>query len=174
MIELYLEDTQYPFTGIKHERDVARALIMDERGNFAIHRLAGKDWIGDRNYYETPGGGVDEGETPEIAVVRECMEEVGYKVEVLEEIAIVHDYYNVIGRKNHNHYYLCKLSSDYIGKHFVSKGDILIAETLFLPLDEVISRYESQPDTMLAKLVKDRELPVWRHLKDILEKKYNF
>ena len=170
MIELFLEDTQYPFNGIKEERVVARALVMNEQGLFALHRLAGTDTIGDRNYYETPGGGVDEGESIIDAVARECREEIGFDVEVIEEIAVVHDFYNVISRKNENHYFLCKTKSNYIGTNFVSQGDTLIAETLFLPLDEVIRCYESQSDVMLSKIVKDRELPVWSHLKDLLNK----
>lgn len=170
MIELFLEDNQYPFSGVKEERIVARALVMNDEGLFALHRLSGKDLLGDRNYYETPGGGVDEGESILQALIRECKEEIGFDVDVVEEIALVHDYYNVLFRKNHNHYFLCKTKSNFLGTNFVSHGDSLIAETLFLPLDEVINRYETQSDKMLSKIVKDRELPVWRHLKELLDK----
>ena len=169
-LDIYLEDDQFPYVGFKQTRIVARAILMDASGNFAIHRLHGFDRFGDRNYYETPGGGVDEGETPEQAVVRECYEETGYRVEVVEFLAKVTDFYNCLSRKNINYYYLCKVKSDFNGTHFVSHGDTLIAETLFLPIDEVIKRYESTPDVMLSKLVKNRELPVWRYTKDLLNK----
>ncbi len=169
-LDLYFEDDQYPYIGVKDTRDVARAIIMDDNGNFGLHRLHGIDRFGDRNYFETPGGGVDDGETPEIAVIRECYEETGYEVEVVEYLGKVTDFYNCLARKNISYYYLCKTKSPFQGTHFASEGDALIAETLFIPIDEVIQKYEASPDTMLSKIVKTRELPVWRYVKELLNK----
>lgn len=42
------------------------------------------------DYYVFPGGGVDEGETPEQAAVREAFEELGVEVVVRQKTAIVH------------------------------------------------------------------------------------
>jgi len=42
-----------------------------------------------RHYFAFPGGGVDEGETDEQTAVREAMEELGIKVEVLQKAATV-------------------------------------------------------------------------------------
>lgn len=42
------------------------------------------------DYYVFPGGGVDEGETPEQAAVREAFEELGVEVVVRQKAAIVH------------------------------------------------------------------------------------
>ena len=44
---------------------------------------------GGGTYYELPGGGVEEGETPRVAVVRELWEETRLKVTVGEEVARV-------------------------------------------------------------------------------------
>ena len=44
---------------------------------------------GDRHYFSFPGGGVDEGETPEQAVVREAHEELGVEVKVIRLAAEV-------------------------------------------------------------------------------------
>ena len=41
----------------------------------------------DRHYFSFPGGGVDEGETPEQAVVREVLEELGLHVRILRQVA---------------------------------------------------------------------------------------
>lgn len=169
-LDLYFEDDQFPYIGLKETRDVARAILMDGDGHFAVHRLHGFDKFGDRNYFETPGGGVDEGETPEIAVIRECYEETGYDVEVVEFLGKVTDFYNCLARKNVNYYFLCKAKSSSTGTHFASEGDTLIAETLFLPIDEIIEKYESTPNTMLSKIVKTRELPVWQYVKELLNK----
>lgn len=41
-------------------------------------------------YFAFPGGGVDEGETPEQAAVREAMEELGVEVVVKHKVAEIH------------------------------------------------------------------------------------
>jgi len=43
-----------------------------------------------RHYFAFPGGGVDEGETPEQAAVREAMEELGIEVVVKQKVAEIH------------------------------------------------------------------------------------
>ena len=40
-----------------------------------------------RHYYAFPGGGVDAGETPEQAAVREAMEELGIEVAIKQKVA---------------------------------------------------------------------------------------
>ena len=42
------------------------------------------------HYFVFPGGGVDEGETPEQGAVREAMEELGVEVAIQQKVAIIH------------------------------------------------------------------------------------
>ncbi|HEY5728820.1 MAG TPA: NUDIX domain-containing protein [Anaerolineales bacterium] len=42
------------------------------------------------DYFVFPGGGVDEGETPEQGAVREAMEELGVKVAIKQKVAVIH------------------------------------------------------------------------------------
>jgi len=41
-------------------------------------------------YFVFPGGGVEEGETPEEAAIREAMEELGVEIIVKQKVAIIH------------------------------------------------------------------------------------
>lgn len=160
-IILTLSDQEYPPSPVHEIREIARALVSDGHGRFAVHHLLRNDAFGHFDYYETPGGGLDQGETPEMAVVRECQEELGYRVRVLDEMGFVDDYYNLIGRENHNHYFLCLREGESVGKHFVSEGDHFIKETFWLPLTDIIALYEGVPSGKLPNLVKARELPFW-------------
>jgi len=45
---------------------------------------------GGLDYFVFPGGGVDEGETPEDAAIRETMEELGVEVVIKQKVAIIH------------------------------------------------------------------------------------
>ena len=53
------------------------------------------------HYFVFPGGGVDEGESPEQAAVREAMEELGIKVAIKQKVAEIQ-----IGRKSRQVYFL--------------------------------------------------------------------
>ena len=53
------------------------------------------------NYFVFPGGGVDEGETPEQAAVREAMEELGIDVAIKKKVAEIQ-----IGQKSRQIYFL--------------------------------------------------------------------
>ena len=167
-IQLELEDDQYEFHGFNHVRKVARAIVLDDDGLVAIHCIHRNDMFCNQSYYETPGGGVDEGETFEEAVVRECEEELGEKIEVLKYIGEVVDAYNLIGRKNINRFYLCRFVKK-TKAHFESEGDTMIQKTIHVSLDQAIALYEGQDDTLVSGLVKRRELPILLETKKMLQ-----
>lgn len=169
MRELHLQDDQYPFVETTHHRPVARGIVLDENGDVALHHIYRNDIFCDQWYYETPGGGVDEGETFEQALCRECEEELGYEIEILCPLLVVHDFYNLIGRENENRYFLAKRTKK-VGVHFASSGDSYIQETLYLPIDEAIALMERQEDALVSLLVKRRELPVLREAKEVLSR----
>ncbi len=54
----------------------ARGIVTDDNNNIAVFNKKLK------NEWKLPGGGIDDGETPEQAFVRECKEELGCDVEV--------------------------------------------------------------------------------------------
>ena len=100
-------------------------------------------------------------------MIRELDEEIGYRCEVIRELGIVNDYYNMIHRKNENHYYLCRVK-EITNVHHVSKGDDYIKDIIWLDIDEAIERYHNLNDYGLEKLVKNRELPILYEAKKIM------
>ncbi len=170
MLHLHLTDNEYPFTGFTHTRLVARAILLNDQNKIALHTLHRDDIFGNQTYLETPGGGVDEGETFEEAVKRECLEETGTDIQILCQLGEVEDAYNLIGRKNINRFYLCRVLSQK-EKHFVSEGDRFIQHTDFYSIDEAIDAYRKQEDHGVAGLVKQRELPFLLETKKYLEMK---
>ena len=55
-------------------------LLIDEQKRFILQHRDDKDTIWNPNAWSTFGGGVDEGETPEQAIIRETKEELNYNL----------------------------------------------------------------------------------------------
>ena len=63
-------------------RPAARLLVIDPRERVLLFRFSHKRGVlAGQTYWATPGGGVEEGETPEQAAIRELHEETGFVVD---------------------------------------------------------------------------------------------
>jgi ADP-ribose pyrophosphatase YjhB (NUDIX family) len=69
-------------------RKSARALIIHDGRILVMQRkrfsMRSGEWI---EYYSIPGGGIERGEAPEEAVVRELREEMGVDIRVINQVA---------------------------------------------------------------------------------------
>ena len=86
-----LNDDQYSYDYIDHIRNVARAIVINDKNEIALIHVFGDDIFGHRDYFETPGGGVKENELLEDAVLREILEEIGYKCKIESPIGWIKD-----------------------------------------------------------------------------------
>ena len=171
--ELYIElqDTQWQFDFIDHDRNIARAIVYDNNGTFYFVRAERDDDFGKATLIETAGGGVEIDEDLLTAIKRELKEELGVLVEIVCKIGVVSDYYNLIHRHNINNYFLCKVKS--FGEKNLTQDEIdnFHLSTLKLSYEEAVYEYESRKNTRLGTLVANRELPVLFRAKEIIDDK---
>jgi len=68
------------------DRITGKAIILDAGNNIAL--------VGNKlnEFLLLPGGGVDDGEDIQSGIVRECLEETGYAVNILDEVGYIDDY----------------------------------------------------------------------------------
>ncbi len=93
-------------------RTAVRGVIIDANKIAIIHAK-------NNNYYELPGGGVEENETPEVALIRESKEETGCEVEIIKPIGRILELRKMSGISNDSHGYLAKV---------VSRGNLALTE----------------------------------------------
>ena len=79
-------------------------LIQDDKVALIERHRAGLD------YFVFPGGGVDEGESPERAAVREAMEELGIEVAIKQKVAEIQ-----LGHKSRQIYFLVEQTGGEFG-----------------------------------------------------------
>ena len=171
MKELYLElrDEEWPFDYTDHDRNIVRAIVYDDEGYFYFVRADRDDIFAKAVVIETSGGGVEGDEDLDKAIKRELSEELGAEVEVITKIGVVSDYYNLIHRHNVNNYFLCRvvsfgerhLTDDEINKYHLS--------TLRLSYEEAVAEYERWKNSKLGRLIGQRELPILKMAKEIID-----
>ena len=169
-IRLSLTDNEWEFTFTDHDRDIVRAVVFDDDGYFYFVRAERDDDFGKATLIETSGGGVEKGENLEKALIRELKEELGAQAKIICKIGVVDDYYNLIHRHNINNYYLCKVTS--FGEKNLTQDEIeeFHLSTLKLTFDEAVKEYEKLSCTKVGRLIANRELPILKHAKVIMEK----
>lgn len=169
-INLKLEDGEWPFEYVSHDRNIVRAIVVDDKNNFYFVRADRDDDFGKCVVIETSGGGVEDGEELEAAVKRELLEELGAEVEIITKIGTVSDYYNLIHRHNINNYYLCRVIS--LGETHLTEDEAnrFHLSTLILPYDEAIREYERCMTSSLGRLIGNREVPILKRAKEIIDR----
>ncbi|MDQ3005723.1 MAG: NUDIX domain-containing protein [Chloroflexota bacterium] len=102
-------------------------LIEDNKVALIERHRAGLD------YFVFPGGGVDEGETPEQGAIREAMEELGVQVAIKQKVAEIH-----FGRTSTHIYFLVeRVSGEFgtgTGEEFTDADPEHPQEGIYIPI----------------------------------------
>lgn len=141
------------------DRKTAKGVVLDNEGNIAMLNVG--------KHYGLPGGGIEGDETYEEAFARECLEEIGCKVQVLSLIGKAEQYRAKDAKKYKIKYFLGKVigekgartttQSDEQGVDVVwlSEGkakEVLENQIKILPQDRYNPQFNAR--THLAALIK--------------------
>ena len=126
-------------------------LIKDNKVALIERHRAGLD------YFVFPGGGVDGGETPEQAALRETLEELGIEVVIKQRVAEIQ-----LGQKSRQIYFLVEhVSGEFgtgTGEEFTDSDpndpDEGIYVPIWMPIDELPRRANIYPSELSRLVVK--------------------
>lgn len=84
-------------------REAARAVVLDEGNKVALL------YVVKENYYKLPGGGIEGPEDKQTALKRECLEEIGCEVEIVDEVGMIIEYRKMFELKQTSYCYLARV-----------------------------------------------------------------
>lgn len=125
-------------------------LIEDDKVALIERHRAGLD------YYVFPGGGVDEGETPQQAAVREAKEELGVDVILKQKVVVIH-----FGLSTQIYFLAERIGGEFgtgVGEEFTDSDPDDPEEGIYIPvwmpIDEMPRHDKIFPQSMAKTLLK--------------------
>ncbi len=141
-------------------RQAARAVVFDKEGKVALL------FVSKLNYHKLPGGGVDEGESLEEALRRECREEIGCEIKITGEIGTTIEHRKLFKIKQESFCYLAEVVGEKGEPAFMDDEIEEGFSVLWVGCDEAIKILEAdQSDDYQGKFIKIRDLAFLRGVK---------
>ena len=117
----------------------AGGLVIDTTGKLGllIGRRDQKDTTGQRILWSLPKGHIEEGETPEIAALREVQEETGIESVIEKSLGVIDFWFMAGGKRIHKtvHHYLFRESGGVLAAQ-----ESEVDEVAWFPLGEIVEK----------------------------------
>lgn len=147
-IAIFYEEDVFPNKAIEQkgvifeDRPTGKAIVFDHDGNVAL--------VGNmiNSFRLLPGGGIDNNESPEEGIKRECLEEIGCVVELIHNLGIIEDYRTRDKKHCINHCYTARLVGE--------KGELALTEdeakngmhVIWTPIEEAVAILQKEVEQL--------------------------
>jgi 8-oxo-dGTP diphosphatase len=145
-------------------RSASRGVVFDQNNNAAVLPVSKHD------YYKLPGGGIEEGEDKIEAFRRECLEEIGFDVEVVAELGFTIEYRSEFSLVQTSYCYVGKVIGERretaFTQHEISEG---FKQPLWLPFEEGFKLVsESRPNNYEGGFIKERDTLIFETARSVV------
>lgn len=118
-------------------REASRAVVFDNEGKVALLHAT------KFNYYKLPGGGIENSESPEIALKRECLEEIGCNVEIIKDLGVILELRKKYSLKNKSYCYIAKVIGEKGNPQLMPDEIEEGFQTVWLSIEEALDKVKS-------------------------------
>ena len=143
-----------------NRRIAVRGIVFDKNNDVALIRSLD-------GWYEIPGGGVEEGEDIKDGFIRECREEVGCNVEIIQEIGRTLEVRYKKNMINDTHWYVSKVFGEKGEPAFAEDEKECDFEIIWVNIEKAIELFKSSPDhpDLYRQYLKQRALLILESIK---------
>lgn len=154
-----IKDTIYPKNGLENrKRKTVRALLLNDNKIGLLHIKGDEPDFGIRNHLETPGGGIDDNESPIDALKREILEETGYTIKDIVYITTIAVEYNPLNRIDVSRVYACHIDENTNKTALLDYEKEIFNSFDFYDLETIEETFKTIHDEKVSKLIYQREL----------------
>lgn len=140
------------------KRYTVRGLLIKDNKVGLLHIKGLDPLFGKRNHLETPGGGIDEGETPIEALKREMLEETGFTIKNIQYITTVSVEYNPLNRIDVSKIYACEINQDTHKTNLLDYEKEIFDNFAFYDLDTIEESFNKFKDDGVCNIIYQRDL----------------
>lgn len=161
-----INDSIYPFERIDRKRKTVRAILVNSKKEIALLHIKGIDKFGNRDHYETPGGGVENNEEFISALIREIKEEIGYSINNIKEIGHIDIQYNLLNRIDEGYFYYAEIA-EYIGRDLNEYEKDLFKEIKWININDIDEIYCDYQVENVGKMIHKRDYKMIKKAKEL-------
>lgn len=126
---------------VKRSRKASKVILLDENNNILL--------IG-REHRLLPGGGLEVGESFEEAAIRECKEETGYDINIIDLIGFTEEFRAEEGRHQITYCFIAKIAGEQ-NKPTTTEDEEQGLVLDWLTIEDAITLLEKQKSTFTEK-----------------------
>ena len=127
----------------------SRGIVIEQNGDIAIFNKRSK------NEYKLPGGGIEEGENPMEAFMREIMEETGCEIEIIDYLGLAVEEKGQTNFKQISYVFVAKVLNNTKGLHLTEKEKDEDAVVMWVSLREALELVNGCIDNLVGSKYDD-------------------
>ena len=160
-----INDFIYPKSEIKRIRKTVRAILVNDKKEIGLIHIFGKDKFGNRDHYETLGGGVNDNEDLITSLIREIKEEAGYTIKNIKPIGKINIEYFILNRIDEGNFFYAEID-EYIGNSLEDYEKEIFDKVQWFSLFEIENLYKKEVFNV-GKMIHKRDYFMINKVKEL-------
>lgn len=160
-----INDFIYPKSEIKRIRKTVRAILVNDKKEIGLIHIFGKDKFGNRDHYETLGGGVNDNEDLITSLIREIKEEAGYTIKNIKPIGKINIEYFILNRIDEGNFFYAEID-EYIGNSLEDYEKEIFDKVEWFSLSEIENLYKKEVFNV-GKMIHKRDYFMINKVKEL-------